>query len=702
MAIADDFTVAANGDIRYSGTSTYYTVIEFHRFLQDLADDAEASGNDLLDITDETPSDRSTDNIITLNVPYNIDDTSAEHLYDGSLTQDGGDTVYSGLVVVGAVESGTQLQIVQDNALLTNYWTTGLNTDAAANILLRIVVKTRNQGANIDGGRLRVLARELGDTYSEFSVTMGLGNNTAAIFTGADLNNATGAGTISGWTISNTEGYQQLDIGVAVGTEPYYSRWETLAQSINDVYEYTKWIQRRGTSETIHSMNGELFRGITHDITFDAESAALTEDEVLVWGTSFAYDTETGADGWVIGEYLTFSNSGAVAQLLDFTDAGTTGTMIVAVESGTGTIVDPDTITQLNGNDMVAEVNGAVTGAADTGGTGALLAYDDDGTTGRFFIQLLTGAAPTDGMTVTGLTSSNTVDVDTTITVRTISPAFVGVSTGSNIIGAYGIGFDPDDVGSSDQFFDLDNSLQVPPNNVTFTVGGIESGDRVLVGPEDGGGGLDTDQFTGATGSNAAGAGTWVVNEAIPSDTPSSGDVRVFNGSTYEEVPYSSWATSTFTLTGTLTSAGASHVYDWDNEGGTPPWQVGETLTYGGGGTAELLAFTDDGSTGTHTVRMLTGSDPIDNDTISGGTSSTTGDVTTTTNPVDEVGGFIAYIDITTATTEESFTSIYLSDRDLFIRVREGTTATPIKTFETTGTLGSGGGSTTAIRTDDF
>ena len=105
MAIADDISVAVNGDIRYTGTTDNYTVIAFHRFLQDLADDAAASGDDLLDITGETPSDRSTDNIITLLAPFNIDDTLAEHLFDGSITQDTGDTVYSGLVVVGSVET---------------------------------------------------------------------------------------------------------------------------------------------------------------------------------------------------------------------------------------------------------------------------------------------------------------------------------------------------------------------------------------------------------------------------------------------------------------------------------------------------------------------------------------------------------------------------------------------------------------------
>ena len=112
MTIATDFSVDSSGNIRYTGSGANYTVIAFHRWLQDLADDAVAAGDDLIDITDATPSERSTDNIITLNSPYNIDDVAAEHLYDGSITQTGGDVVYSGLVVVGAVESGTQLQIV--------------------------------------------------------------------------------------------------------------------------------------------------------------------------------------------------------------------------------------------------------------------------------------------------------------------------------------------------------------------------------------------------------------------------------------------------------------------------------------------------------------------------------------------------------------------------------------------------------------
>ena len=190
MAIENDFSVAVNGDIRYTGTTANYTVLELHRFLQDLADDASSSGDDLLDITNINPSLRSTDQIITLNAPYNIDDSTAEHIYGGSITQSGGDVIYSGLQVIGSVFSpSTELQIVQNNTLLTNYWSTGLNTSDGS--LLRIVVKSRTGGADIDGKRIRVQARELGDTYAEFEVTLGQGQSVAAISTQQDLNNQT-------------------------------------------------------------------------------------------------------------------------------------------------------------------------------------------------------------------------------------------------------------------------------------------------------------------------------------------------------------------------------------------------------------------------------------------------------------------------------------------------------------------------------
>lgn len=482
---AADWSIAANKDIRYIGDAhggaspSYCTVLELARALQDFADNATSSGDDLLDITSPNPSERSTDNIVTLLNGYNIDDTAAEHLYDGSISQSDGDVVYYGLVLVGAVEAGTQPQIVQNNAILTSYWGTGLNADATANIIMRLLVKARTGGADIDGRRIRVFARELGDNYGEFSLTLGLGNNTAALFTQADLNNTTAAGTIATWVdiVNTAEGYQTIDLNNGNGPQPYYSEWDRGSRTKNQLYEFGKYIQRRGTATTVYGMNGALFRGITHEWAYDGEvGGPFTQNEVLSWGT--------GA----------------------------------------------------------------------TAGTGALLAINDGGVTGSMWIQLLTGVAPTNDVTVTGGTSLATAAVNGSVTTRTIPSTLIGTSTGSALIGGYGVGIEAADVGASDQLFDLTNTQQSPPNNQTFSVTGLVSTeDRVLVAPNDGTDEIDYDQFT-ANGAQLAGAATLVVNGAIPADTPATGTVRAFNGTSYDRIPYSSWATSTFTLTGTLPS----------------------------------------------------------------------------------------------------------------------------------------------------
>jgi len=566
MAILGDISVAVNGDIRWVGDDGGgpYTVLELHRYLQDLADNADASGNDLLDITSDTPSARSTDNIIELLGDYNIDATLAQHLYDGSISQDGGDEMYSGLVVVGSVASTTTLMIIQNNALYddgvhtpaTPFWGTNLNEDSANNILMRCMIKTKTGGSDIDGKRLRIQARELGDTYAEFSVTMGLGNATAAIFTNTDLNNQTVEGTISGWGITNDiEGFNGIDLDNGNGEQLYYSKWQRNAFTINQLYERAKWLQRRGnTTVDMYGIDGELFRGITHEVPLTA--------------------------------------------------------------TGSGTF-------------------DAFEGVSWTGGTGQMLAIDDvDGASAtKMWIQLLTGTQPSTGVTITGVSTATAITTGVAVTARSLAPCFIGQSTGSSIIGAYGIGVRSDGVTNTDKLFDLNNVLQQPPNNVTFTVSGLVTDvDSVLVGPEhDVDGGIKFDQLTLAIDLDGATETSVVCTTSIPADTPSSGTIRVqLDDGRYRRVPYTEWSGSTFTIASS----------DW-----------------------------------------------------------TSPNIATDTSGARNI--FISYIDDVVTGTSMSFTSKYTSDRDLFVRVREGTTENPIKTFETPATLGSGGGAVAAIRTSD-
>lgn len=98
MSIARDFVLSPNGDIRYVGKGAKYTVVELHRLLSDLNDQAPAPGR-VLDYTCETASMRSTDQIITLQGHWNIDDHAAEHLKDGTITQSNGDRYTSGVEI---------------------------------------------------------------------------------------------------------------------------------------------------------------------------------------------------------------------------------------------------------------------------------------------------------------------------------------------------------------------------------------------------------------------------------------------------------------------------------------------------------------------------------------------------------------------------------------------------------------------------
>ena len=87
-----DWSVAANGNIREVAGTSQHEVIEMHRWLMDLLDDTSATGDDLVDVSNGIiPSARSTDNIIALNTPYNIDATVSERFYNGSISYNDGD-----------------------------------------------------------------------------------------------------------------------------------------------------------------------------------------------------------------------------------------------------------------------------------------------------------------------------------------------------------------------------------------------------------------------------------------------------------------------------------------------------------------------------------------------------------------------------------------------------------------------------------
>src|SRR5574337_9501 len=179
-----------------SGTG-YYTVLDLHRWLQDLADNANVSGDDYMDISHLTPSDRAYDTIITLLNGYTITDKASEHLYGGSIIQSNGDTIYDGIQIIAA--AGCNVQATQNGSIMAQqasgagsipFWnntpygasTLGLNPDPTNGISHRFLLKVRSAGSDIDGRRLLFWTREFGYSYSEFLINgSGRGINVAPL-----------------------------------------------------------------------------------------------------------------------------------------------------------------------------------------------------------------------------------------------------------------------------------------------------------------------------------------------------------------------------------------------------------------------------------------------------------------------------------------------------------------------------------------
>jgi hypothetical protein len=348
MPIGTDLSVDALGNIRYIGAAHaltgagYYTVLELHRWLQDLADDASAIGNDLVDITSATPSDRSTDNIITLLGIYNIDQVTSEHLYGGSIIQGAAGTdIWDGILVYA--NPGMDLQIQQNGAMVASaFWNSipfgtalkGLNPNAANGISHQFVIKTRTAGVDIDLRKLICQTRVWGKTYGEFKINgTSRGNNVAALTYADDLNNVTAVGTVALWTtIANTAGYNLIDVNNDTVTEPYYSQWTRSTYTINQFYERIKQQQVQGSVATLYGLAGEVFRGITHEVTVTTPRVGSIASSALA--------TWTGGTGQVLAVDVAATATKLWIQLL--TGVAPTASQLItvgaaSVTAGTGT-----------------------------------------------------------------------------------------------------------------------------------------------------------------------------------------------------------------------------------------------------------------------------------------------------------------------------------------------------------------------------
>lgn len=450
-----------------------------------------------------------------------------------------------------------------------------LNPNSTQGISHRFMIKVRDNGVDIDGRRLVGTCRRMGNTYAEFKINgTSRGNNVLALVDATDLNCTTANTTVIGSTW-NTDfsgedlGFEQFDVDSDGSNEDYYGKYTWInSHDINDLYEYVKGQTEDGSGYTVHGLNGEVLRGITHSFSYDGEAGgiSISDYDMLAWGTLVDHGAVTGGS-FSVGDAIHEDGSNAWrGRILAIDTVNTT----LVVDVTTGTVGNGETFSVDGLGTVTATTSSAPT--AVTGG-GVLHVLANDATGDKLYVQVLKGTMGGDNAVLyyagTNLGAADTTDyclVAGTPTERTISTPVIGVSTGSAIIGSYGFGIDPAKLLSTDKVFDLTNTQKSPPVTVTNTVAGLANGeDYVLVAPWDGSTydanedpAIYTTQMTVNATYNGAAVGTISVND-IPGSTPDSGTIRVINDEGFHiRLAYDSYddGADDFTLSSTYDFSG--------------------------------------------------------------------------------------------------------------------------------------------------
>lgn len=360
------FKVAASGAITYvSGTDTFH-VKWINRALQKIAWDFIISGDDEVNLSFPNPStEEALGKIVTLldhttafGVNYTVTDTVMEYHFGGSVSQNGGDDIYYGLQVLGTTSTPLPLKIIQNEVELTSHWGTGKNqTDS--NTLLRIMVKGRSAGADIDGLRTVIKASTWGETYAIWETTLALGESVASITTGNDPQNDTLLATVQAYGISKSEGYNLLDLD-GLGNKPYLGNWSYAPQSTKKaLYEFVKAILVDGTTDTLYGVDGDLWTGRVYDMAITSGTGTHVQNETVSW---------TGGNGNLMG--VDDTNGPTTARYILHLGAGvppTAGQTLTGAGGATAVLTGADSVKLSTRPEHLAQFTGAWIGAYGIG-----------------------------------------------------------------------------------------------------------------------------------------------------------------------------------------------------------------------------------------------------------------------------------------------------------------------------------------------
>lgn len=307
MAItASDFSVASNGDLRSIAGSAVYTALELHAWLQDLADNPAPAGDDQVSILAANPSELAGKRnvlrpmAVTLLNGINVDDATSRRFKFGSIEQQAGAVLYTGLKTIGTVPGDASIYIVQNNAKINGgakWWPAGpIQTMVKAKAAGTLIAGNTVAGVTQAAGYATVFAREFGRTYSHFDVDLGPGSEQqAALSISAD----------SSITLSAAQAQAKFaDITITVGTTNQtlggvtkeYRGTITLANGITvaEAYQALQWATSESSTAMINGEPGWRYRKLL---------SSYPENQAAPFG-SFAGGKFFVAQGWWLAGVL--------------------------------------------------------------------------------------------------------------------------------------------------------------------------------------------------------------------------------------------------------------------------------------------------------------------------------------------------------------------------------------------------------------
>lgn len=271
--------------------------------------------------------DTLSDTFADVNSAYTVATSSAAGVFTAASTS--GENLWSNIFSLGTIVSGTTLDVWQNDAQITPWWTSGQ---------IDILVKVKEMGTEIDTGNVTVLARKYSTLYDHFVIDASTGRNPVPLAAFTDANNQTASGTVAGYSdITITFGASSHDLGNGNGAQPYDVDINCAGRTLTQVYEYLKYVTRTGSGTTLNGVNGEFYTAVG-DIRLN-------------------YTGESSGP-FVQGNAIT-SSAGGSGYIVSLIDNGTTGTLVI--RNVHGTFANTNTLTSSGTTATISGVPDSIT-----------------------------------------------------------------------------------------------------------------------------------------------------------------------------------------------------------------------------------------------------------------------------------------------------------------------------------------------------